>query len=80
LKIIETWYGVRDDYSKQLLRLGPLPILNRIQVIKLGTTSTLNLSLNFYGVQTFLEKSDKFSKIPCLLDILEYNFILNHLY
>jgi hypothetical protein len=47
LKIIETWYGVRDDYSKQLLRLGPLPILNRIQVIKLGTTSTLNFSLNF---------------------------------
>jgi hypothetical protein len=27
-----------------------------------------------------LEKSDKFSKIPCLLDILEYNFRLTHLY
>jgi hypothetical protein len=79
-KIIEAWHGARVDPSQQLIPLGPLPILNRIQVIKLGTTSTLNLSLNFYGVQTFLEKSDKFSKIPCLLDILEYNFILNHLY
>jgi hypothetical protein len=27
-----------------------------------------------------LEKSDKFSKIPFLLDILEYNFWLTHLY
>jgi hypothetical protein len=41
-KIIETWHGIRVDHSKQLLPLGPLPILNRIQVIKLGTTSTLN--------------------------------------
>jgi hypothetical protein len=27
-----------------------------------------------------LEKSDKFSKIPCFLDILEYNFTLTHMY
>jgi hypothetical protein len=27
-----------------------------------------------------LEKSDKFSKIPYLLDILEYNLILTHLH
>jgi hypothetical protein len=46
-KIIETLHGVRVDHSKQLLPLGPLPILNTIQVIKLGTTSTLNFSLNF---------------------------------
>jgi hypothetical protein len=46
-KIIGTWHGVGVDHSKQLLPLGPLPILNRIQVIKLGTTSTLNFSLNF---------------------------------
>jgi hypothetical protein len=31
-------------------------------------------------VQTFLEKSDKFFKIPCLPDKLEYNFKLTHLY
>jgi hypothetical protein len=37
-KIIETWHGARVDPSKQFLPLGPLPILNRIQVIKLGTT------------------------------------------
>jgi hypothetical protein len=46
-KIIETLHGVRVDHSKQLIPLGPLPILNIIQVIKLGTTSTLNFSLNF---------------------------------
>jgi hypothetical protein len=36
--------------------------------------------LNFKGVQTFLEKSDKILKIPGSLDILEYNFTLTHLY
>jgi hypothetical protein len=37
-KIIETWHGARVDPSKQFLTSGPLPTLNRIQVIKLGTT------------------------------------------
>jgi hypothetical protein len=37
-------------------------------------------SLNIKVVQTFLEKSDKFSKIPSSQDILEYEFILTHLY
>jgi hypothetical protein len=37
-KIIETRYGARDDCFQQLLPLGSLPILNRIQVIRLGTT------------------------------------------
>jgi hypothetical protein len=46
-KIIETWHGARVDPSKQFLSLGPLPILNIIQFIKFGTTSTLNFSLNF---------------------------------
>jgi hypothetical protein len=36
--------------------------------------------MNFKGVQTYLEKSDKFSKIPHSHDILEYEFILTHLY
>jgi hypothetical protein len=36
--------------------------------------------LNFKGVQTFLEKSDKSSKIPCCQDIPQYNFTLTHLY
>jgi hypothetical protein len=41
-KNIETWHGSIVDHCKQLLPLGPLPILNIIQVIKLGRTSTLN--------------------------------------
>jgi hypothetical protein len=36
--------------------------------------------LNFKGTQTFLEKSDKFSKILSLHDTLEYESILTHLY
>jgi hypothetical protein len=40
----------------------------------------LKSSLNFKGVQTFLEKSDKFSKISCSHDIPEYKFIFTHLY
>jgi hypothetical protein len=44
---VQTWYGTIVDCSKQLLLLGPLPIPNRIPVIKFGTNSTLNLSLNF---------------------------------
>jgi hypothetical protein len=36
--------------------------------------------LNFKGVQTFLEKSDKFFKISFSNDTLEYNFTLTHLY
>jgi hypothetical protein len=35
-------------------------------------------SLNFKGIQTFLKKSDKFSKIPCSNDISEYKFILTY--
>jgi hypothetical protein len=35
---IETWHGVIVDHSKQLLPLGPLPIPNKIQVIKLEQT------------------------------------------
>jgi hypothetical protein len=44
---VYTWHGAIVDYSEQLLPLGPLPIPNRIPVIKFRTNSTLNLSLNF---------------------------------
>jgi hypothetical protein len=36
--------------------------------------------MNFKVVQTFLKKSDKFSKIPSSYDILEYDFVFTHLY
>jgi hypothetical protein len=44
---VQTCHGARVYYSEQLLPLGPLPIPNIIPVIKFGTNSTLNLSLNF---------------------------------
>jgi hypothetical protein len=37
-------------------------------------------SMNFKGIQTFLNKSDKFYKIPYPHSILDYQFILTHLY
>jgi hypothetical protein len=36
--------------------------------------------LNFKGIQRFLKKSDKFYKIPYPYPILDYKFILTHLY
>jgi hypothetical protein len=37
-------------------------------------------SLNFKGVQTFLEKSSKFTNILSSHDLPEYEFRLTHLY
>jgi hypothetical protein len=58
--------------------LAQLHIPSGFQVTNSGTNS--NLNLEFKGVQTFLEKIDKFSKIPSSYDILEYEFRLTHLY
>jgi hypothetical protein len=76
---LQTWHGSRVDYSEQLLPLGPLPIPNRIPVIKFGRHSTLNLSLIFYGVQIFLKKSDKFSKIISSHNLYQNEFSWVHL-
>jgi hypothetical protein len=40
----------------------------------------IEISLNFKGVQTFLKKSDKFSKILYPRPILDYRFILTPMY
>jgi hypothetical protein len=40
----------------------------------------IEIGLNLKGVQTFLKKYDKFLKILSSHNILEYNFILTHLY
>jgi hypothetical protein len=47
---------------------------------KIGNKLHFELLLEFLRGSNFLKKSDKFSKIPCLLDKLEYNFKLTHLY
>jgi hypothetical protein len=52
----------------------------RISCYKLWNKFKFKSSLNFKRVQIFLEKSDKFSKIPSSYDILEYEFRLTHLY
>jgi hypothetical protein len=52
-KNIETLHGAIVDHSKQLIPLGPLPILNIIQSYKIGN------NLHF----EFLRGSNLFGKI-----------------
>jgi hypothetical protein len=77
--------------NTQILHVGSLNIRNnftfwtnfkfpRIASYKFSNKFKLESPLNFKGVQTFLEKSDKLSKIPSSHDILEYEFILTHLF
>jgi hypothetical protein len=63
-KNIKNWHGGRVEHYEQLLPLGRLPIPNRLQVINSGTKIKIETSSNFKGVQTFLEKTDNFYKIP----------------
>jgi hypothetical protein len=67
-------------HKKQLYFLSQLQILSKIIFYKFWNKFKFESSLNFKGVQTFLEKSDKFSKIPSSHDILQYEFRLTHLY
>jgi hypothetical protein len=62
-KNIQTLQSARFEYSEQLSPLGQLPILNINQVKNPGTDSIFESSMNSKGVQTFWEKSDKFSNI-----------------
>jgi hypothetical protein len=57
-----------------------MPNSLRITSYKFYNKFEFESSLNFKGIQTSLEKSDNFSKIPSSQDILEYEFILTHLY
>jgi hypothetical protein len=66
--------------KEQLSLLANLQIPSGYQVKNSGTKINFESSLNFKGVQTFLEKSDKFLKILSSHDILEYNFTLTQLY
>jgi hypothetical protein len=70
----------RFERDEQLCSLAKLPIPNASHDINFGNQIQFKSFLNFKRVLTFLKKYDKFTKIPCSLDILEYNFILTHLY
>jgi hypothetical protein len=59
---------------------GITSISLRASSYKFWNKFKFEFGLNFNEVQTFLEKSDKFSKIPSSHDILEYEIILTHLY
>jgi hypothetical protein len=60
--------------------LGTTSKSHRIESYKFWSKFKFESSLNFKGVQTFLEKHDKFSKIPSSHSIVEYEFTLTHLY
>jgi hypothetical protein len=68
-----------ETYGTRLI-FGPTSNSLNIASYKLWNKFEFQSSLNFEGVHTFEEKSDKFSKIPSSRDILEYEFIWSHLY
>jgi hypothetical protein len=73
-------YDSRMEYSKQLCQLCWLQIPNRNHVKNPGTDSIFESSMKFKGVQTFWEKSDKFSKILPWLRLHKSEFSWAHLY
>jgi hypothetical protein len=79
-KIHQTLHKDSLEHEEQLYILSQLQIPSEFKVINSGTNLKLNIPRNLKGSKPFWKKSDKFSKIPCLLDILEYNFTLTHLY
>jgi hypothetical protein len=66
-------------YGTTLL-FGPASYSLGIVCYKFWNKFKFEFSLNCQWVQTFLKISDKFSNIPSSHGILEYEFILIHLY
>jgi hypothetical protein len=79
-KNIQTFQGAIFERDEQLCSLAKLPIPTVSPDINFGNQIQFKSFMNFKRVPTFLEKSDKFTKIPCSLAILEYNFTLTHVY
>jgi hypothetical protein len=79
-KNIQTLRGARFERDEQLCSLAKLPIPAVSPDINFGNQIQFKSFMNFKRYPTFLEKYDKFTKIPCSLDILEYNFTLTYLY
>jgi hypothetical protein len=75
-----TFVGRQFVTKGTTLLVGPTSKSLRISSYKFGNKFKFEYFLNFKGVQIFLEKSDKFSKIPYSHAILEYQFILTYLY
>jgi hypothetical protein len=68
------------EYSEQLSQLCRLHIPNRNIVTNPGTYSIFEHLMNFQRDSNLLEKSDKFSKIPSLLELQKSEFSWVHLY
>jgi hypothetical protein len=77
-KNIQTLQGAIFECDEQLCSSAKLPIPTISPDINFGNQIQFKSFMNFKRVLTFLEKSDKFTKIPCSLAILEYNFTLTH--
>jgi hypothetical protein len=68
------------EYSEQLSQLSRLHIPNRNIVTNPRTYSIFEHLMNFQRDSNLLEKSDKFSKIPSLLELQKSEFSWVHLY
>jgi hypothetical protein len=64
------------DNKEQLLFWNQVQNRNRIGIKNSGSRTVFELELNLLGIQTYLEKSDKFPKIHICLPFPKYVFRL----
>jgi hypothetical protein len=79
-EICQIFAGLQFETQGATLLFGPTPKSHCIGCYKFWNKFKFESSLNFKGVQNFLENCDKFSKIPSSHTILEYEFTLTHVY
>jgi hypothetical protein len=68
--------AARLEDKEQLYHLNQVQIRNRILIKNPRRGTVFELELNLFEIQTYLEKSDKFPKIPIFLPFPEYVFRL----
>jgi hypothetical protein len=64
----------RMEDKEQLSFSNQVQIWNRIWLKNPESRTVFEFDSNLLGIQTGLEKSDKFPKFPIYLDLLEYEF------
>jgi hypothetical protein len=72
-KNVQDFHVSRLEPGEQLYPLAELQITTRIHVIKFGTNSNLNFSMNFKEVYTLWEKSSNSLKIYLELIFIKVN-------
>jgi hypothetical protein len=75
-KNYQIFHADRVEDTEQLSFLNQVQIRNKIWIKNPGIRTVFEFDWNLLVIQTGLEKSDKFPKIPIYLDLLECEFRL----